>query len=204
MDYVPGNVYLEFYNPFNYKIMRKSIAFMSSFAFLFLLASCDGGGTLKTESALGLYEVTMPDYMSKATDLNVDASMQFQNVFKETYLAIIDEDKKDFVDAFRDLGEYDSSLSTIGNYRKIQIDYFSEGVNILRMGEPKQLTINGMAAEQIEFGGRVTDVDYDIYYIMTFIEGREDLYMMMTWTLGDSANKYKTDFLAMAKSFNEI
>lgn len=184
--------------------MRKSITFLSSLALLFFLTSCDGGGDLKTVSALGLYEVTMPGYMSKATDLNVDASMQYQNIFKETYLAIIDEDKTDFVDAFRDLGEYDSSLSTVGNYRKIQIDYFSESVNVLRMGEPKRFSINGMEAEQVEFGGRVADVDYDIYYIMTFIEGQENLYMMMTWTLGTSADEYKIDFLAMANSFNEF
>jgi hypothetical protein len=182
--------------------MKKSTAVLSSLALCFLLYSC--GSDSKTESALGLYQVTVPGYMNKATDLNVDASMQFQNIFKETYLAIIDEDKTEFVDAFRELGELDSSLSTIGNYRKIQIDYFLESVRVINKGEPKQITINGLAAEQIEFEGRVPGVDYDIFYIMTFVEGKEDLYMVMTWTLSSSKDKYRGDFLTMVNTFTEI
>ncbi len=182
--------------------MKKSAAILSSFALFFLLYSC--GSDSKTESALDLYQITLPGYMNKATDLNIDASMQFQNIYKETYLAIIDEDKTDFVDAFRELGEYDSSLSTIGNYRKIQIDYFLESVRVIKKGEPKQITINGMATEQIEFEGRVTGVDYDIFYIMTFVEGKEDLYMIMTWTLSSSKDKYRNDFITMCNTFNEI
>ncbi|MBT8256522.1 MAG: hypothetical protein KJO23_08280 [Bacteroidia bacterium] len=193
--------------------MKKSVLLLSIFS-VFLLCSCGGIGEKKaetldtsdfrTESALGTYEMAIPKYMKPATDLNSDASMQFQNIFKETYLAVIDEDKQDFVDAFEELGEYDSSLSTVGNYRKIQVDYFLESLDLISKEEPKALKINGMNAEQIDFTGRVAGVDFDIFYVMTFVEGKDNLYMVMTWTLGSSEGKYKETFYEMADSFREI
>jgi hypothetical protein len=208
------NTYLENYPTFNHSIMKKSILLLSTFILLFLLYSCGGIGEKKvedlkssdytTESALGLYEISVPKYMKVASDLNLDASMQFQNIYKETYLAIIDEDKSDFVEAFEELGEYDSSLSTIGNYRKIQVDYFMESLDVISQDAPKALIIDGMAAEQVDFKGRVAGVDFDIFYVMTFVEGRNDLYMIMTWTLANSEETYKETFYLMADSFREI
>jgi len=194
-------------------IMNKSIRFFTVFLLLFLVYSCGFGekkpekvnnSNFRTESALGLYEISIPKYMKTATDLNADASMQFQNIYKETYLAIIDEDKDDFVDAFKELNEYDASLSTAGNYRKIQMDYFLESMEVIKKSTPKPVEINGMSAEQVEFTGRVPGVDFDIFYVMTFVEGQDNLYMMMIWTLGKSEGKFKDTFYRMADSFNEL
>jgi hypothetical protein len=142
--------------------------------------------------------------MKEASDLNMEASMQFQNIYKETYLAIIDEDKSDFVEAYKELGAYDSSLSTIGNYRKIQLDYFMERLKVIERSAPKLITIDGRSAEQVEFTGRVAEVDSDIFYIMTFVEGRNDVYMIMTWTLGNSEETYIETFYQMVDSFREL
>lgn len=158
----------------------------------------------KTETAEGLYQIGVPKYMKEATDLNADASLQFQNIYKETYLAIIDESKADFIEVFKELNEYDNNLSVAGNYRNIQMQYFTEGVSVSNRSEPKKLTINGMQAEQVEFTGRVPDVAYDIYYLMTFIEGQENVYMMMEWTLGEYEETYRETFRQMAKTFREI
>ena len=157
-----------------------------------------------TESALGLYEISVPKYMKEASDLNMEASMQFHNIFKETYLAIIDEDKSDFVEAYEELGAFDSSLSTIGNYRKIQLDFFMDRLDVISQDAPNKFTIDGMDAEQVEFTGRVADVDSDIFYMMTFVEGRNDVYMIMTWTLGNSEQTYKETFYLMVDSFREL
>jgi hypothetical protein len=194
--------------------MKKSISLLSTYVLLFLLYSCGGIGGKKvedlkssdytTESALGLYEISVPKYMKVATDLNMEASMQFNNIYKETYLAIINEDKSDFVEAYDELGAYDNSLSTIGNYRKVQLDYLMTGLDVISQDAPRQLTIDGMDAEQVEFTGRVADVDSDIFYMITFVEGRNDIYMIMAWTLGNSEEKYRETFYHMVDSFREL
>jgi len=194
--------------------MKRSISLLSTFLLLFLLYSCGGIGEKKvgdlkssdftTESALGRYEISVPNYMKEVSDLNMEASIQFQNIYKETYLAIIDEDRSDFMEAYKEVGVYDSSLSTIGNYRKVQLDYFMESLDVTDQSAPKQLSIDGMDAEQVEFIGRAAHVDSDIFYMMTFVEGRNDLYMIITWTLGDSKETYKEIFYFMVDSFREL
>lgn len=211
---VSRNVYLQNRNSFNQNNMTKFRDFMSLFFLLILLNSCGGPGgsssedlnpkDFKTEAYEDLYEIAVPKYMKKASGLNQDASMQFENILKETYLAIIDEDKSDFVDAFSEYDALNPEMSTIANYRNIQVDYFMESLQVIKNGTPKAMNINGMPAEQVEFTGRVKDVPYDIFYLMTFVEGDEDLYMIMTWTLSDSEDKYKPTLYTMAESFKEL
>lgn len=192
----------------------KKLSFITAAFLLFICTSCGNLGSdgpekleasqFKTEAALGIYEVDIPKYMKRATDLNADASMQYQNIFKETYLAIIDEDKSDFIDVFKELGQYSDSLSVAGNYRKVQMDYFTETMQIISESDPKEVTIKGLKAEQVELRAKVPDVDYDIYYLLTFIDGRENVYMMMSWTLLEYENKFSETFAVMADSFQEL
>jgi hypothetical protein len=49
----------------------------------------------------GDYSLGIPTYMTKATTLNDEASLQFQNLFKETYVIVIDENKEKFVTVFK-------------------------------------------------------------------------------------------------------
>ncbi|GAB5399338.1 MAG: hypothetical protein Aureis2KO_09230 [Aureisphaera sp.] len=158
----------------------------------------------KVESALEMYQISIPKYMKKSNDLNYDASLQFQNIFKETYIAIIDEPKNDFVEAFRDIEEYNEEQSVSGNYRSAQMDYFTEGMTMVERGTPKKVSINGMDAEQVEFTASVPEVDYDIYYLLTFVEGRENIYMVMQWTLAEYKETYKGTFYQMIDTFKEI
>ncbi|NND63201.1 MAG: hypothetical protein HKN48_08405 [Flavobacteriaceae bacterium] len=194
--------------------MKKLLSITLTSVIALLLLSCGEIGEkkseemdvsdFKTEKVEGMYEVSVPKYMKEAFDLNDDASLQFQNIYKETYLAIIDESKADFIEVFKELNEYDDGLSVAGNYRNIQMQYFTEGIRIDKRSEPRKLTINGLEAEQVEFNGRVPEVDYDIYYLMTFIEGEENVYMMMEWTLASFEDKFKGTFKQMAETFREI
>ena len=147
------------------------------------------------------YEISVPDYMTPAKDLNAEASLQYQNIYKETYVIIIDESKEDFVTAFREFGEYDDSMSTIENYRKTQLLFLMEGINLKKQTKPKNLTINGLNAEYVELDGIPEGLDLDISYFFTFIEGKNKLYMVMAWTLGDRKMKYKSMFEQLSQSF---
>ncbi|MEZ4874942.1 MAG: hypothetical protein R2793_05715 [Flavobacteriaceae bacterium] len=158
----------------------------------------------KTETVAGLYEMQIPEYMKSTKDLNTDASLQFQNIYKETYIAVIDEPKQDFIDTFTEMNEYDESKSPAENYQITQMNYFTEGLTIKSQGRAQKMTINGLEAYQQEMVGKVPGIDFDIFYLMTFIEGKETLYMMMEWTLSSNEDKYKSTFEYMANSFKEL
>jgi hypothetical protein len=188
----------------------NSLAFRSSFLLIsaIVLVSCFGLGSRKeAETNVELvpirvndYELSIPSYMKKA-DLNEDASLQFQNVFRETYVIVIDENAQEVRDAFLSLGEYDTTRSTVDNYTHIQMSSMQESINITSQSEVKSLTIHGLEARQVEINGRVEGVPGEIYYLVTFVDGHENLYMVMSWTLTERKEKYSETFKKMAKTF---
>ncbi|WP_343488465.1 hypothetical protein [Allomuricauda sp. d1] len=150
------------------------------------------------------YEVKLPKYMKEATGLNDEASLQYQNVFKETYFVVIDEYTDDFVSVFKDLGEYDESISVVKNYKNIQLQYFQESLTAYDFLEEKSLEINGLDSEMTYFDGKIEGVIYPINYCLAFIEGDEKVYMLMAWTLKDRKDKYRETFDKIVKSFRLV
>ena len=148
------------------------------------------------------YIMYVPKYMKVAYDLNEEASLQYQNAFKEAYVVVIDESKEEFVEIYREIDEYDESLSVIENYKKTQVQYFEEDMNIAKLTEAKRNTINGLNAEVIEMDARIAGIDFDITYTVAFIEGNEKVYMIMAWTLESKKAKYRPDVKQMINSFN--
>ena len=61
------------------------------------------------------YRIDVPLFMTGTTGLNEEASLQFQSLRKEAYLIVMDEQKSRFEEVFRDLEQYDNSLSVKQN-----------------------------------------------------------------------------------------
>ncbi len=190
--------------------MNRPLLFM--LASIFVLGACSqimntGKEELSLEKdfsrikIMDEYSMMIPNYMKKTTALNDDASLQFQNIYKETYVIVIDEPKTEFVETFQMLGEYNDTLSVVKNYRDIQLSYMKEGLSVINESTPVSSDINGLFAEQVMIQAGVPDIIYDIAYFFTFIEGDDKLYMIMAWTLDSSRDKYEDTFAKMAGSF---
>lgn len=151
-----------------------------------------------------IYRISLPDYMNKATDLNEEASLQYQNIFKETYMVILDEPKDELISLFQELGEYDDSLSVAENYRDIQLSFITEDIDLSFQSEPETVNINGLDAEMVALDGKIEGVPYEISYFLTFIEGKTNVYMIMAWTLKNRKGKYEETFDKTVKSFELI
>ncbi len=147
------------------------------------------------------YSLRIPKYMKKAKDLNDDASLQYQNVFKETYVIVIDESEQGIINTFSDAGEYDSTLTMAENYRDIQLKSLSESITVQSKTDPVATKINGLNAQLVQVDGTVEGVKSGISYFLAFIEGNGNVYMIMAWTLKDRKDKYRKTFDRIAKSF---
>lgn len=157
----------------------------------------------KEISVNNTYSMKLAKYMKKWTgeDQNEDASLQYMNLFKETYLMVIDEDKETFVSTFKAIDDYDESLTLLENYKNIQLESLEEGAQKLGVTEPKKFKIQDLDALSVELDAKVPDIYYDITYFLTFIEGKENIYMIMAWTLKDDKDKYRDTFEKSANSF---
>ncbi|NAS29951.1 hypothetical protein GTQ40_03110 [Flavobacteriaceae bacterium R38] len=194
--------------------MKKTVKIFLCILLSISMTACLGLNDKKTENLSendfnpvrinNEYVIRIPDYMRKANNLNDDASLQYQNTFRETYIIIIDESKSEFITTFKELGTYNDSVSVIKNYRNVQFQNFEEGLHIDSKSAPRSLIINGLNAETIEFSGQTDDIPLDITYFLTFIEGKNNVYMVMAWTLAERKDKYRNTFEKIVNSFQLI
>lgn len=194
--------------------MKKIRYFLVVLIAITTLSSCNNSGAkdnctidtsnFKLEAVNQLYSIEVPENMTVTKSLNTDASMQLEDIFEEMYAAIIDEPKSPFIENFKAEGLFADSLTTIGNYRKVQLDLFLKGMVLRRQSEPKTYDVNGLSAEQVELVGFPSGLDFDVYYLITFIEGKENLYMFLQWTLAPREKDHKDTFSCIAQTFEEI
>lgn len=175
---------------------------------LFLGSCIDGkkknsGETQITEDFVkvnvpGEYTISVPKSMQKTTALNSDASLQYQNINQEIYTIIIDEPKQEFVDAADELGYEDRS--SIDLYRDIQLKRLAQRMNITHQTAPKEMIISGLKAVSVEIDAKVDNIEEELSYFLTFVEGKEKIYMIMSWTLKRKKQDFRDTFLTIVKS----
>lgn len=148
------------------------------------------------------FAIYLPKYFKKTDDLNQEATLQFQNFFRETYLVLIEEPKAEFITLFKDLGDYNHSITPVKNYKNVQRNYFSEFIDITNRYESRSLNVHGLPTEIVRFDGIVDDVD--IAYDVAYLEGQDTIYMIIAWTLKDRRKTYAKTFDMIFNSFREI
>ncbi|MCB0371683.1 MAG: hypothetical protein KDD31_01600 [Muricauda sp.] len=193
----------------------KKISTLLIFALILNLTSCIDFKTKKPADEPSVenfntvtinddYQVSIPKFMRAATGLNDQASLQYQNIFKETYVIVIDEPKSGFVDVLKDMGQYDEDQSLVQNYREVQLQLLASTMNFDHQSEPEPLEINGLDAEMVEIDAHVEGIKEGISYVLTFFDGTDNAYMMMAWTLQDQKDEHKKTFETIAKSFQLV
>jgi len=148
------------------------------------------------------FSLQIPGYLSEANGLNSDASLQYQNLIKEFYVIVIDEDIETFNEAINENQLQDIYSTDFDGYFSLLIDSFSEGIEIFTVSDQVDLTINDMPAKSIEIEGQVDDVS--IYYNYTVVKGETDYYQILSWTLRDKKINYLDQMNEIAKSFVEL
>jgi hypothetical protein len=196
------------------KHMKHIFTTISICSLSFVLSSCvlnlfkdekkAAKADLETISVDGNYSMGIPKFMTKTDGLNDEASLQFQNIFKETYVIVIDENKQEFIDAYKDLDTYDSTTAVIANYADTQVQLTTSSMNVLSKSELKFFPINGNKAANIEIDAEIEGVAAPITYFLTFVEGDENLYFIMAWTLQKYKDDYRETYGEIAKSFKTL
>jgi len=157
----------------------------------------------KTITVQNLYKLSVPKYMKEMNNLNDEASLQYANIYKEAYAIVIHESKQEFIDSFKEYGEYDNELSMIDNYTNAQINFFKEGADIKSVEKSDGIEmVNGANARRVIMKGNAEGID--VGYVLGFVEGEENIYMIMNWTLLDRFSKYENTFEMINASFNLV
>ena len=156
---------------------------------------------LKSISVNKDYTISVPDYMTELKSLNEDASFQYANIYKDVYTIVIDEDKQEFIKAFEDIGIYNDSLSIVSNYSDYQVKSLQEAINAKEVKE-LEFKIKNLPSLQYELNGKIEGIDAS--YLIGFVEGKDKMYMIMSWTVDNRYKKYKNTFKLIQSSFKLI
>lgn len=152
----------------------------------------------------GLYSMVMSGFMYSTNDLNDIASLQYNNISQENYIIVINEGKQEFIDAFKESGEFDDSMPLVDYFASIQIDSFSENASIYSETEFKDMTFHGMPAKFKKVTATVPNIDQKIVYWFAYVEGKDNLYTMMAWALESGEKEYDEHVMKMFKSIKEL
>ena len=150
------------------------------------------------------YVLSLPKYLEQVSGLNNEALVQYQNTEKEVYTIMILEEKSELKPLLKPSNSKYSDRTLISLYAEMQMRSLEERVKIRGRNNPKRITINDMDSEIFEFDAKVPGVDEPIFYHLTLFEGKNDFFMLMSWTLLENKQLYKDTFDRIAKSFKPI
>ena len=143
-------------------------------------------------------EIQVPSNWKELTgpDRNLEASLQYCNIFAETYGLIMTESKREFAEAL----EVPEDECTIEKFANLLIDTMSEGGFTAGPSEP--VTINGLKGVRVKMR---TDIDgIKISYLVTFLDGKENYHQVHCWTLQSREERNMPTLEKVANSFREL
>lgn len=138
----------------------------------------------------GQSQLTVPGSWKVQKDLNDLAEIQVANLLQEQYMIVLTENKSDFEDV--DLAQY--ADGTLG----VALESIETDDN----PSPKSVTVNGKPAIQYELHGTVDNLK--AVYWFTSVEGTDNYYQIVAWTLASKAEKNAPVFEEVVQSFQEV
>lgn len=172
------------------------------FVFLLSLISCQEAEEVREITVADRYAITIPAFLTKARNLNDDASLQYQHLRKEFYVIVIDEPK---ADVWKVVGENDPEENyphDLDGYAQLHLQSMENGLSDAKLSEIETAEVNDMPARIATVSGEYNNVH--IYYSRSFIEGKDRYYQVVVWTLSHKKQQYKNMMNKIHYSLKEI
>jgi hypothetical protein len=138
----------------------------------------------------GQSRLTVPGTWSVQTDLHDDAEIQAANLSQEQYMIVLTESKADFVD------------TEFADYNEIVAESVAANASADETPDGAALTINGRPAMRYEVHGTVDNMK--VVYWLTTVDGEQNYYQVLAWTLESKAEQNAPVFDEVVQSFQEV
>lgn len=180
--------------------------YVYSLLIIFTFNACEGDLNTKMISVNKRYTISIPADMSESSELNDDASLQYEDMWEDFYVIVIDESKQEMQQALEMFDMTDGFENNLDNYSDIVMDGF-----LMEMDEQIEhivdTTINNMSAKVAKLtmstvGDNFEDIE--VHYAMSVVGGQEHYYQVMVWTLAENEIKYSQKIDNILYSLKEI
>lgn len=180
--------------------MKKIIG---SLSLLCMIIACKQDNSTQTITIKKLYSLEIPQFLTVANHLHEDASLQYQNIFKEFYTIVIDEPSKDFNEMVVNepsVSEY--YTADLDGYSNLIVDNMKVTIEDGTFTDITKTKINGNEARTLLIDGTVEG--FKVFYHITFIKGKKQYYQIVNWTELKRKNDHLKFMEQITASFKEL
>lgn len=164
--------------------------------FLLLTTPIFSQTNLKEYKAGHVFNISLPDYMTKTSGLNNASAIQYKSTVKDVYGFVVFDTKEE--------------LSIIEmNYSNIT-EFYDDFIKDFLKDEKKRSVSNPLTQKIGEINFIETDVSYydkdaktEIYYLVGIVETKNSFYKVLSWSTLENKNKFKADFQKILYSIKD-
>ncbi|WP_291721852.1 hypothetical protein [Bernardetia sp.] len=149
------------------------------------------------------YSLALPDFLSETDSLNPNASLQYQNLNKELFVIVIEEDRQDFTRKIIENKAEEVYPPNLKGYTDIVYHSIGETIKISAKTDIIDLEINGLAAKNFTIQGQTQD-RISVYYSFTLVKGKEKYYQIAQWTAKNQKSLFEKQMTEIAASFKQL
>ena len=169
-----------------------------------LFSACSWDGKFKRVKVENSFTLDIPNFLSESNMLNDMATLQYQDIMRDFYVIVIEEDKSELRSAlqlggFNNSGDYSHDLD---GYTNLMLDSDSFLMNMNKAPEIVEGTVNNRPARFVTVEGEIENEE--VFWKIAFIEGTYKFYQVYTWTAADKKDEYKITMNQVLKSFKEL
>lgn len=157
---------------------------------------CYSQTTLKEYKAGHVFNISIPDYMTKTIGLNDAAIFQFKSEVKDVYGFVIEDNKED-------LSLADFHFTSIN-------EFYDDFIKDFLVDEPKRKVSKVKTQKIGEINFIESDLTYydaeyegEIYYLVGIVETKDAFYKVLSWSSAKNKDKFKADFQKILYSLND-
>ncbi|WP_375559151.1 hypothetical protein ACE193_15600 [Bernardetia sp. OM2101] len=149
------------------------------------------------------YSLELPDFLSTTDSLNPNASLQYQNLDKELFVIVIEEDRKEFTRKIVENNAEEVYPPNLKGYTDIISHSIGETITISARTEIEDLEINDLPAKNFTIQGQTQD-KVAVYYSFTVVKGKDNYYQIAQWTAKNQRALFEKQMTQIAKSFKQL
>jgi len=169
------------------------------YATLLFVISCQENEKTQTIKIKNQYSLDLPQNMSLVSNLNNEASLQYQNIFDDLYVIVIDESKQNI----NSILENDTDFSpNLNGYTQLLKTSLQTTVAHSVFSNSKKTQINGLKSYTSSLSGSVDS--FQVFYEFAYIEGKSHYYQVFVWTSLEKKDEISPKMKKIINSFKEL
>jgi hypothetical protein len=152
--------------------------------------------TLKEYKVGHVVNVSLPEYMSRAMDINSSAMFQFKNTVKDVYGFIIEDNKEE-------LTLVEMNYSSINEFCEDFAKDFLKDEKKKTFSYPEYKKIGDINFAEFDASYYDKEAKGEIYYLVGIAETKTSYYKVISYTSLENKDKFKADFQKILYSLND-